>query len=364
MNRRSLNITRLAVCSIIVFASVIITILNARPLFQGERDTFASGRNDLGFRVYYQESELSIENPIPNNLHFLMSFTDYIEIENDFHAQFAEPSEVHYSFSATQSFVIRNAGTVNGNLDPIVYEKSIVITEINGKCDTSYLSFTSKNDEHPGGTFVIYPKSHIDAYREFVEIQARQMQIENVTVQGGRYFSAELLVDFSYTLWLPELEHRENSTAGFSIPLSNEVFSFIETGTPSFNINLNNSYAQGSLNLLIIAIALALIITCTAGIIRSILMLQADPNPFNQEAVSILKKYHDEIVCTDSPIDVSPYISMKVTDFKELLKLSVNLNKHIMGFINGEQSEFCVVVDNYAYLYKVSYTYTHNRDEA
>jgi len=343
---------------------VIIATHNVAPFFQGERDSFASGRNDMGFRVYYLESELTVENPIPNNLHFLMSFTDYIEIENNFHAQFAEPTEIHYSFTAIQKFIIRNAGTVNGNLDPIVYEKSIVLTETNGKCITSYLSFTSENDEHPGGTFVIYPKSHIDAYREFVEIQARQMDIENVTVQGGRYFSAELSVDFSYMLWLPEVDHRENNSAGFIIPLSNEVFAFSETGSPSFNVNLNSSYAQGSINLLVIAVTLALIIVSIAGIIRSIQMLQANPNPFSQEAISILSKYQDEIVCTDSPIDVSPYISLKVTDFKELLKLSVNLNKHIMGFIDGERSEFCVVVDNYAYLYKVSYTYTHNRDES
>jgi len=343
---------------------VIIATINVVPFFQREGDNFASGRNDIGFSVYYLESELSVENPIPNNLHFLMSFTDYIEVENNFHTQFTEPAEVHYSFKATQKFVIRNSGTVNGNLDPVVYEKSFELTEANGKCITSYLSFTSENDEDPGGTFLIYPKSHIDAYREFVEIQARQMEIENVVVQGGRYFSAELLVDFSYTLWLPELEHHEYSTVGFSLPLSNEVFAFSETGSSSFNINLNNSYAQGSVNLLVIAVTLALIIMSIAGIVRSIQMLQADPNPFSQEAILILNKYQDEIVCSDSPIDVSPYTSMKVTDFKELLKLSVNLNKHIMGFIDGERSEFCVVVDNYAYLYKVSFTYMHNRDES
>jgi hypothetical protein len=80
-----------------------------------------------------------------------------------------------------------------------------------------------------------------------------------------------------------------------------------------------------------------------------------EKNENRRVAKSILKKYADEIIISASPADLSEYKIVYVLQFKELLKLAVNLNKHILCFHNDEKADFCTIIDGYAYCYNINY---------
>ena len=84
-------------------------------------------------------------------------------------------------------------------------------------------------------------------------------------------------------------------------------------------------------------------------------MSKANPNKYRQEADDILKKYAYEIVVYNKPVDLTKYEPMVVQEFGELLKLAINLNKHIMCYRDEVRTEFVVIVDGYACLYMISY---------
>jgi len=46
---------------------------------------------------------------------------------------------------------------------------------------------------------------------------------------------------------------------------------------------------------------------------------------------------------------------MPVGDFSDLLRLAINLSKHIMCYHNDTMAEFVVIVEDSAYCYKINY---------
>jgi len=64
-----------------------------------------------------------------------LSFADYIEVGNRFSAQFSDEVEIHYTYTATG----------DGNLNPIVFEESRILTEESGRFVGSEISFYHKN---------------------------------------------------------------------------------------------------------------------------------------------------------------------------------------------------------------------------
>jgi ribosomal protein S15P/S13E len=91
------------------------------------------------------------------------------------------------------------------------------------------------------------------------------------------------------------------------------------------------------------------------GFITGINRLNADPNEHRHTVKEILKKYSGEIVVSEKPLLLERYSPVYVSDFQDLLKLAVNLNKHIMCHHNDAGAMFAVLVDIYSYVYTVDY---------
>ena len=316
-----------------------------------------SGRTEVDFRVFYLDNEFFPDGPIPHRLHFLMSFTDYIEVDSRFAIQLDEETEIIYSYYATQNLVIRYMGTMDGISNPVVFEYSVPLSSTHGSVFGDGFSFSAMNGDWLGGTYTIFPKDYTDFYLDFVYEQRHLMQQENVIAEGLRGFSAELLIDFIYTITLPEWGITEMATEGYRLSLSTEVFTLRTTGNSSSSFNrpiiLNDPPPQITLPMIIIFVTAAAL--SIYGLIRGIGNLYADPNEHRQKALTILKKYSNEIVVSDVEPQLSQYQLMPVGDFSDLLRLAINLSKHIMCYHNDTMAEFVVIVEDSAYCYKINY---------
>lgn len=337
--------------SILLILVLMVFIISYWVSSRQNRFVEMSGRVDLDFQVFYLENDIFPDNPVPRNLAFLMSFTDFIEVGSRFSAQFSEETEIHYNYSATKRVVIRYMSTTDGNLNPIVFEASYPLSESEGILTSRSINFPLRGGNGPGGTYTIFPKEHIDYYLEFVAAQALQMEEENIIARGMRGFSSELFIDFTYDIYVPDWDLRESVTLGYRLSLSSEVYSFIVTGDAAFGRVENLAAQPRQLTLPAAIVIVALFALGVYGVFSSIKKLQRDTDENRQEVADILKKYANEIVISkDSPL-LSQYTLMRVSDFEELLKLAINLNRHIMCCYNDEQAEFALVIENYAYYY-------------
>ena len=305
---------------------------------------YASGHQHLDFRVFYLDNIIFSENPIPRNLDFLMSYTDYIEIENGFTANFSEEMIIQYSYRAEKRMVIRQMGA---DAHRIVFEEVYLMSEASGETTADRLHFG-------GDIYTIFPKEHIGLYFEFVEDQARQMAEENVIAQGVRGFTADLLIDFTYTIGSPEFGLNEQITRGYRLPLTTEVYTLYTTGMTNFEWQ-ETLTARNEITLPVAVIFVAVFILSLYQLLRTIKKLMADPNKYRQEVNDILRKYAYEIVVYEEPAELARYPLRTVQEFDELLKLAVNLNKHIMCYKNDTYAEFVTIVDEYACVYVINY---------
>ena len=313
----------------------------------------SSGRANVDFRVFYLDNSIWEVNPLPRDLHYLMSYTDYIEVSNSFTADFSETVEIHYTYTATERLVIQHLETSDSNLNPVVFEETWELSEGRGTiiADKIELNISSGPGKH---TYTIFPRPHVEQYLTFIEEHEEQAERESILPVRHRGFSAELFTDFTFTVHLPEHGIHETLTYGYHIPLSNEVYTFNVTGTPNFERvdDINRASAQITIPLIIIYV-----ITLGAasfGLYRTIKRLNAEPNEFRREAMSILKKYSNEIVISDPP-DLSQYKVMVVEEFESLLRLAINLNKHIMCYHDEEQAQFVTIVHEHAYQHVLCY---------
>ena len=362
---RRLNSVRMAAGIFIIAATLILAVMHVLPYFTEEPQVIsftASGHNDLGFAVHYLDNPIFAENPVPSNLTFLMSFTDYIELTNRFNIGFDHATEVDYHFTATQYLRILLGGSAN-NTD-VVYEDVTILAEASGSQTASSLNFSSENNSDPGGTFVIYPKDHIDFYLYFIEAQANMMTAENVTLRGGVSFSAELYIEFTYHVSLPQVGIADTSSRSVRIPLSNEAFTLHQNGQPTVHASQNGMMAKvRELNMIILVVLGAFFLVGVVAVLYSVRALESDHNPGKEDAMRFISKYNNEVVVSKAPIDLTSYPRINVDDFRELVKLSVNLNKHITAYYNGEWAEFHVIVDGRAFVYRMAYKYaSHDKD--
>jgi len=341
--------------SLVIVTVIILAIIYLTAYIRGDIMVESTGRADASFRVFYLENDTFPDNPIPSNLHFLMSFTDYIEVDSRFSAQLSENVQVYYSYTAVKRLVIRHMATIDGNMNPIVFESSYVLTDTNGNFYNNSINFPIQGvDDGPGGTYTIFPKDHIDVYLDFVAAQLRQMEAENVIAQNQRGFSAELFIDFTYGVNIPDWGVNETASRGYRMSLSSEVYSFVVTGNPTFDQSI--SLVQTQQITLPIAMLFVMVLSLSFyGLFVGIRRLKADPNEYRQEAMAILKKYSSEIVISDTPLFLAEYHFMKVGDFESLLKLAINLNKHIMCYQDDYHIEFSVIVEQYFYYYRIDY---------
>jgi len=317
-----------------------------------------SGRANVDFRVFYLDNPIWEENPIPRDLHYLMSYTDYIEVSNSFTADFSENVEIHFTYTATERLVIQHMETGDSNLNPIVFEETWELSEGRGTitADKIELSGTAGPGEH---TYTIFPRPRIEQYLAFIAEHEAQIERESITPVGHRGFSAELFADFTYTIHLPDYGIYETLTYGYHIPLSNEVYTFNVTGTPSFERVDDITRASAQITIPLILIYAAALGAAIFGLYRTTKKLNTEPNEFRREAMSILKKYSNEIVVSVPP-DLSQYNVMAVEEFDSLLKLAMNLNKHIMCYHDEKQAQFVTIVNEHAYQHVIHYNPYNN----
>ena len=354
LNFKDPNLIMVIISASVIFVAVIAMLVYLVAYFREDTTADASGRADVAFRVHYLENDFFPTNPLPRHLHYLISFTDFFEVDSRFSAQFSEEVEVHYMYTAEKRFVIRHMSTGDANLNPMVFEETHVLSTIQGIVTTDGLNF-SPNGNGAGGTYAIFPKDYTELYFDFVAAQARMMEQENVIAQNLRGFTAELFIDFVYRITIPEWDIIETVRQGYRIQLSNEIYSFVMTGNSgaSFtrSITINNGPQQLSIFWIIVFVAIV------SGSVYALLVglskLLADPNERKRMIKMILKKYANEIVVSDMPLPLAQFNIMRVEEFESLLKLAINLGKHIMCYSCDEYAEFAVTVEGNAYYFKI-----------
>ena len=144
--------------SLLLLSSVVVAAVHLSAYFRESETVTFSGRHHLDFRVFYLENNFFEDNPVPRNLDFLMSYTDFIEIESMFVVSSSYETDINYSRHAEKRLIIRHLGSVAGSF---VFEQIIQMTPT------------------IGATFTIFPKDYINIYFEFVEDQIRQMYAED-----------------------------------------------------------------------------------------------------------------------------------------------------------------------------------------
>ena len=334
-----------------IVISIIIIAISLRPATQEENNVSANGRHDLDFRVFYFQNDIFDENPIPRNLNFLMSYTDYIEVESTFSASFSEEVYITYSYSSYKRFVIRHGAGSDANLNPIVFEKVIDLSSIEGSLTGNQINFEA---DETRGLYTITPLDHIYTYFEFVADVNRQIAAQGIFPQGPRGFSAELFIEFTYVVSAPQIGFSQTSNRGYRVALTNEIYSAVITGgNQNFQWQTNLTIDEGGINTPLIVLLCIIIILSTSGILYSLKLLNFDDsNTSKSEANIILSKYSKEIVIyTSKAEDVK---LMYVTDFKDLLKLAIAKDTLICCYKDDTLVQFYIIVDGFASVYEIN----------
>ena len=147
----------------------------------------------------------------------------------------------------------------------------------------------------------------------------------------------------------------ETITQGYRIPLTTEIYSLSLTGMSNFEWSDNLAVRDIEITLPMVVLFVVVFTGSVFGLLHTIKALAAHPNKYRRETDSILKKYTHEIVVYGKPVDLTRYEPMAVRGFSELLKLAINLNKHIMCYRIETRTEFVVIMDEYACLYAINY---------
>ncbi|MCL2426108.1 MAG: DUF5305 domain-containing protein [Oscillospiraceae bacterium] len=355
-----------ALFSLIVAAFIVIAIQFLFAYFREETFTSASGRHNLSFSVNYFDGTIFGEENIPLDQSFLMSYTDYIELENSFTANFSQRMDIYYNYHAQKRFIIRHMATADALTSPVIFQKTFPLVETSGRVPAEEL--TSLGNEYQlylnsNEIVRVYPLEFIQIYLDFINEHRQQLDHmasrlggDTMIQQGMRGFSAELFVDFTHSLRNNANSAtgnlNQNTTYSYRIPLTAEVYTITTMGTPNFEWESAMSQSV-DISLLGSVVFVALFTLSSFGLLHSIKKLTANPNIQQQQVNDILKKYSHEIVISDNPIPLEKYDIVNVLDFKGLLKLSISLSKHITCYKNEECAEFVVIIDEFAYLYNI-----------
>jgi len=337
---------------ILVFTVILAVIYAFSLTHEGDLIT-ATGRNNVDFGVHYHENEFFGENPVPNNLHFLGHFTDFIEIFSSFSADFSDEFDISYQYIAQKRFVITHT---SGGISSVIHEQVLDISNASGRIFGNSLEFLSDSgDDLPGGTYVIYPQDYMDKFLEFLVYNDQHLGVDTGGAPAFRNFSATLFIEFTYQIAAFPIGITESSMRGFQLPIGDDVFTLTELGTPGFTSSLNLSPEVREVNNFMIIIFVLVFASSGLGLFIGISRLSVDPNEDRQRANTILRKYASEIVISKTSLDLSGYKIMEVDEFEEILKLAINLNKHIICFRSSIKAEFCTLIDEYAYYYEITY---------
>ena len=314
-----------------------------------------TGRKQTSFGVFYVENTLFPENPVPARFHFIRQLTDFIELTSGFNASFTEPMMVSYTYTARTRFVVHYTGAGN----PLIYEDVNILSQIEGNSFTSTLFFLPQVEGTPGGVYRIELDEFERKFDDFVEY--------TIFLQGGaaygegtpivRNFSATLEVDFTYNVRVPHHGVNETVTNSFSFPIGSSVFSLASTGPTGFTASVVVATDVAALSIPVILVFVALLILGGLGIYFGFQNLGIDENEGRRKANDIIKKFGTEIITSTTPLDITGHKLMMVEDFEDILKLAINLSKHINCFKDRSKAEFVTVVDNFAYCHRIKFGY-------
>lgn len=302
-----------------------------------------TGRSDIDFRVYYIDNELFTENPVAKNLHFLRHLTDFIEVENSMVVNFSDEFEIIYTYTAEKRFEISYGGTQTG-ANPVIFQIVTEIDRTRSMAQTNRLVFE-------GGTYQIFLNEYHDIFNHFVEYN--EMRLGTIQLRG---FSAELVVEFTYTIVAPEVGIRETIQRGFTIPIDVNVFSPQVFGPTGFTAS---SVAEEDLPEVSVLLMGGLGMAAAAGGLGILLGAKKMPHratdPHRVEYDDIMKKYRNEIIMTTGTADLSKFVVQPVSSFDELLKISLNLGKLIVCHNEGDRAVFYAIVDAHAFNYEIRF---------
>ena len=310
-----------------------------------------TGRMQTAFAVYYVENDLFPDNPVPANLHFIRQLTDYIKLTSGFSADFGRVLNVFYVYTARMHFVVQYTGSGM----PVIFEETVVLSEVEGSSSAASLFFSPDNPNTPGGEYTIDLNDFETRFYDFVQ-QAVELQ-EAVDEDGAiiRNFGANLGVEFTYNIRVPAIGINETVTNGFNIPLGTSVFTLDVIGPSGFISSTAISPESPPLQLPLLAAFAAGLLLGGIGLYFGFKFLNDEENEKRKKANDIIKKYNTEIVISKDELDVSGLKLVMVDEFEGILKLSVNLGKHINCYKNHAKAEFTTVVDNFAYCYRIDY---------
>ena len=327
-------------------ATVILVVAERIPIVEY---VTAEGRSNVRFDVYYFENELFPENPVPPGFHFLRHMTDFISIQSGFTASFSEEFDLHYRYTARTRFVI-----TYGAGGSAVYERVTELSDISGRLTADNLNFDAENVEGaPGGTYIIDPRVYYEIFNNFV-MYAEQHEGDGAAA-NLRGLTSELAIEFSYSVTALPINISENITTGFNIPITQNVFTLESFGTPSFTTQISRTVGADPIEPSIMILLTFGLIISVCLIVYGFMGLSPVISENQKKADSILKKYGTEIVVSRKPLVLDSYQLVRLDDFEDMVKLSINLAKHITCYRSLNLTVFYIFVDGFAYCQVIKY---------
>ncbi|MCL2055095.1 MAG: DUF5305 domain-containing protein [Oscillospiraceae bacterium] len=352
----------LVFCGLNLLIVIALIIYNTAAYFAHDDTVEFEGFNNASFKVHYLDStSFGKAGPRPVEAHYLMSFTDFIEVENSFLLKLSETADIDYTYSATETFIISSQANGDATTNPLIHEDKVTLEEVSGSATTNELYFNGKNAaEDPGGLYTINPQRHINTYRRFVREHNAQMQRTSTASDRVYPFAANILLEFTYHIRSETGDISETLRRTVNIPLTKEVYNIEVNGNGTSMVELSipiHTYeppGTGASVFAVIWFVIHLLGVCLC--IRSITYTARETmGKERYEVKRILRKYSDEIIILDKPMNLSAYENMPVNQFEDILKMAINLSKHIFCIEDGSGAKFCLVSEGYVYSYVLGY---------
>lgn len=306
-----------------------------------------SGTNSMDYRVFYKDSEFFEANPVTSDL-LLLVYVDYIEIDNWLDIQFNENVDIDYTYTATERLVIHHGTDIRPGVATSVFEAESTLAYAAG-------SHSGDRWRFPRQVYAFDLMDYIDEYRAFAyeyKVQEASRGFEPTNMRG---FSAELFVDFTYTIEGAGLS--EVSAVGYRIPISSGAFTISQAGSPVIQVipptNIFASHVPPSQTV----ISVLLFGLGVFGLLYNIKLIALDRDPNRREVRGIIRKYSSGIIENINPVNKSGCNIVHVEDFDALLKLSVVHSGHIDFYHDKNAAEFTVLMGDRLYYYPVHYTH-------
>jgi len=340
-----------SVCMVSLILGTVFSCLYVFGYVSPENSIHVTEKNTVNYRLHYTDSEhfdlSGYFGPSDERSHFLLGYTDYIEILNSYTADFDKKMSVSYDYKAVKTLVIRYM-KANGNAEnPVVMTKEYPLDASSGQDMTDQLSFTNN-------LYRVDLRPFQETYLGFVMEESERISV-GIQPEQKLLFSAELQIDFIYTLKNSAYKMDETITRGLIIPISDEVYSISFTGTQAVAYDV----PERSINMPALPTALSLsagFILMGVGLAYGLHALFGSDGSFRAEVNKIIRRYNDDVVLTSSSANLDQCERIAVVKFKELLKISINLSKPITCYqdMQTEEALFFILCDGYVYEYKVT----------